>query len=134
MIDSASLEREWIMKLRNERFPKRDPGIIEKAIYALTLLERLSERQLHFVFKGGTSLILVLDEFRFFVTDSLFNITFISEVWSGILLHQSGTIRIPFCVEIKGNGGDYSDHVRQSMEDAQGDRCNRKKEGIRRDY
>ncbi|MDK2944011.1 MAG: hypothetical protein PWQ24_726 [Mesotoga sp.] len=118
MIDNASLEREWIMKLRNERFPKRDPGIIEKAIYALTLLERLSERQLHFVFKGGTSLILVLDEFRFFVTDSLFNITFISEVWSGILLHQSGTIRIPFCVEIKGNGGDYSDHARQSMEDA----------------
>lgn len=39
VIDKASLEREWIMKLRNERFPKRDPGIIEKAIYALTLLE-----------------------------------------------------------------------------------------------
>lgn len=69
MIDNASLEREWIMKLRNERFPKRDPGIIEKAIYALTLLERLSERQLHFVFKGGTSLILVLDEFNRFSID-----------------------------------------------------------------
>ena len=56
--------------------------------------------------------------FVFFVTDSLFNITLISEVWSGILLHQSGTIRIPFCVEIKGNRGDYSDHVRQNMEEA----------------
>ena len=35
-----------------------------------------------------------------------------------LLLHKSGTIRIPFCVEIKVNGGDYSDHARQSMEDA----------------
>jgi len=46
VIDNASLEREWIMKLRNERFPKRDPGIIEKAIYTLPLLEEFSAEKL----------------------------------------------------------------------------------------
>jgi hypothetical protein len=41
-----------------------DPGILETSIYALTLLGRLAESGLTFLFKGGTSLLLHLGETR----------------------------------------------------------------------
>ena len=37
-----------------------DPGILERAIYALSLLSGLSKTELDFVFKGGTALLLHL--------------------------------------------------------------------------
>ena len=59
MITSHSHSKEWIMGIR-ETSPGRDPILIEKMIMALTLLENLRSSGLDFVFKGGTSLILLL--------------------------------------------------------------------------
>jgi hypothetical protein len=45
---------------------KNDPALIEKMIFALYLLECLVKQPFEFVFKGGTSLILILDKsYRF---------------------------------------------------------------------
>ncbi|MEK6917234.1 MAG: nucleotidyl transferase AbiEii/AbiGii toxin family protein [Nanoarchaeota archaeon] len=52
-----------------ERHGKADPGIIEKVIYALSMVEQLSIAKLNFVFKGGTSLFLLLPEPRRFSID-----------------------------------------------------------------
>lgn len=41
-----------------------DPVLLEKSIYALVLLCALSESSMLFVFKGGTSMILLLKEFH----------------------------------------------------------------------
>jgi len=69
LIDSSSFARDWIISIRGRSFPKADPGIIEKFIVALALLERLALTDLDFVFKGGTSLHLLLPEFNRFSTD-----------------------------------------------------------------
>jgi len=42
------------------RFRGRDPILIEKMIMALTLVEELQLSGLDFIFKGGTSLLLLL--------------------------------------------------------------------------
>ncbi|MDR0832332.1 MAG: nucleotidyl transferase AbiEii/AbiGii toxin family protein [Bacillales bacterium] len=44
-------------------------GILEKQIFALYLLEKLLEANIYFIFKGGTSLLLLLDEVHRFSTD-----------------------------------------------------------------
>ncbi len=41
-----------------------DPVLLEKTIYAFALLSALGESSIPFVFKGGTSMILLLNEFR----------------------------------------------------------------------
>ncbi|OGB68622.1 MAG: hypothetical protein A2Y94_02015 [Caldithrix sp. RBG_13_44_9] len=41
-----------------------DPGLLEKTIYAFELLGELIYNKLDFVFKGGTSLLLLLQDFR----------------------------------------------------------------------
>ena len=48
---------------------KRDPGLIERTIYAFGLLDALCEVGLPFVFKGGTSLMLLLKKPRRLSTD-----------------------------------------------------------------
>ena len=48
---------------------KRDPGLIERTIFAFGLLNALSEVGLPFVFKGGTSLMLLLKRPRRLSTD-----------------------------------------------------------------
>ena len=60
MIADRSRSKEWILGIR-EKSPGRDPILIEKMILALTLVEALSRSGLKFIFKGGTSLILVLE-------------------------------------------------------------------------
>jgi len=57
MITDHSATREWLQHAINA-YRRSDPGIIEKTIMALTLLEQLAIENLQFVFKGGTSLIL----------------------------------------------------------------------------
>jgi len=59
MISSQSRTQEWVMGVR-ETSPGRDPILIEKMIMALTLVENLRLGGLNFIFKGGTSLILLL--------------------------------------------------------------------------
>jgi hypothetical protein len=59
MIDKISLSAEWLNLKKTEY--KKDPSLIESMIHALYLLEQLRQTELDFIFKGGTSLILLLD-------------------------------------------------------------------------
>lgn len=68
MILPASYTPDWIREKR-KAYPKSDPTIMEKVIYALTLVEQLAQTDLSFVFKGGTSLLLILPEPKRFSID-----------------------------------------------------------------
>ncbi|MCB0650201.1 MAG: nucleotidyl transferase AbiEii/AbiGii toxin family protein, partial [Saprospiraceae bacterium] len=59
MISNQSLSPEWIKQVSKNN-GKADPGLVEKVIRALLLLEGLVESKLDFVFKGGTALMLLL--------------------------------------------------------------------------
>jgi hypothetical protein len=59
MIDKTSLSAEWLNSKQAEY--KKDPSLIESMIHALYLLEQLKQTELDFIFKGGTSLILLLE-------------------------------------------------------------------------
>lgn len=60
MIDKTSLSAEWLAEKRKQF--KKDPGIIEGMIHALYLLDQLKLTSLDFIFKGGTSLILLMEK------------------------------------------------------------------------
>lgn len=59
MISNQSLSPEWIKQVSKNN-GNADPGLVEKVIRALLLLEGLVESKLDFVFKGGTALMLML--------------------------------------------------------------------------
>lgn len=62
MIKEHCFTDEWLENFKKQRDHKRiDKIILEKMIYALHLLERLKNNGLDFVFKGGTSLVLLLE-------------------------------------------------------------------------
>lgn len=67
MIHKDTLTKEWIIQFRERpELKKNDPALIEKMIFALYLLECLAKQPFDFIFKGGTSLILILDKsYRF---------------------------------------------------------------------
>lgn len=70
MIEKSSFSKEWIESLREKpNFNKTDPAIIEKMILAMALLEQLAIHQLDFVFKGGTSLVILLENTNRFSID-----------------------------------------------------------------
>lgn len=69
MIDTKSHTIEWITDLRNKLGKRIDPKLIEKVIYALTLLEQLQLNNLNFVFKGGTALLLATETPKRFSID-----------------------------------------------------------------
>ena len=48
---------------------KADPSIIERTIFAFGLLEAITRVELPFIFKGGTSLLVMLDDPRRLSTD-----------------------------------------------------------------
>ncbi|MBL7047611.1 MAG: nucleotidyl transferase AbiEii/AbiGii toxin family protein [Candidatus Marinimicrobia bacterium] len=62
-ISIQSFSRDSILKQR-ESIGKADPALLEKTIYSLELIAQLSLLELDFVFKGGTSLLLLDHEFR----------------------------------------------------------------------
>jgi hypothetical protein len=68
MITKNSATGQWLDAVMKS-YKKNDPGIVEKSIMALTLLEQLSVEGLDFIFKGGTSLMLLLDNFSRFSLD-----------------------------------------------------------------
>ncbi|RLL86695.1 nucleotidyl transferase AbiEii/AbiGii toxin family protein [Mesotoga sp. BH458_6_3_2_1] len=68
MITRNSASKEWLDTVMKS-YKKNDPGIVEKTIMALTLLEQLSVEGLDFIFKGGTSLMLLLDSYNRFSLD-----------------------------------------------------------------
>jgi hypothetical protein len=59
MITSESTSKEWIEKVSKSK--KADKILVEKVIRALILLEKLSESDLDFIFKGGTALMLLFN-------------------------------------------------------------------------
>ncbi|MDP5081660.1 MAG: nucleotidyl transferase AbiEii/AbiGii toxin family protein [Winogradskyella sp.] len=67
MILPESLHTDWINSNRHKFHA--DPIIIEKVIRALVLLEALQSVNLNFIFKGGTSLMLMIQEPRRFSID-----------------------------------------------------------------
>ncbi|MBS1606469.1 MAG: nucleotidyl transferase AbiEii/AbiGii toxin family protein [Bacteroidetes bacterium] len=68
MILPSSFTTEWI-KEKRKAYAKSDPNIMEKVIYALSLVEQLVQSGLDFTFKGGTSLLLILPEPKRFSID-----------------------------------------------------------------
>lgn len=70
MIKDQCFTEEWLDQFKKQKDHKRiDKIILEKMIYALHLLERLKSIGLGFVFKGGTSLVLLLEEGNRFSID-----------------------------------------------------------------
>lgn len=70
MISSESFSLEWINSHRqNQKFSRVNPPIVEKMIYALALVEAMVRHKLQFVFKGGTSLVILLSEPKRFSVD-----------------------------------------------------------------
>lgn len=70
MIKDVCFTAEWLAHFKRQNDHRRiDPIILEKMIYALHLLERLKATGLDFIFKGGTSLVLLLHESHRFSID-----------------------------------------------------------------
>ena len=72
MIHETTYTKEWIVKKSNDHKrgrKKADPTLIEKVTKAFHLLEELSKTDLEFIFKGGTSLLLLLNQMHRFSID-----------------------------------------------------------------
>ena len=70
MIKEQCFTDDWLSAFKKQRDHKNiDIIILEKMIYALHLLERIKTNGLDFVFKGGTSLVLLLQEGNRFSID-----------------------------------------------------------------
>lgn len=61
MIKKETHTIEWITNLKQKLGKRVDPKLIEKVIWALTLLEQLKIKGLNFTFKGGTALLLATE-------------------------------------------------------------------------
>lgn len=69
MINNETHTIDWILNLRNKLGKRIDPKLIEKVIWALTLLEQLKINGLEFTFKGGTALLLATEKPKRFSID-----------------------------------------------------------------
>lgn len=68
MITAHTFTADWLTHLRTQ-YRKIDPSIAEKMVFALGLVEQLSQESFPFVFKGGTCLVLLLGTARRFSVD-----------------------------------------------------------------
>ena len=69
MINNKIHTLDWILNLKNKLGRRIDPKLIEKVIWALTLLEQLKIKGLNFTFKGGTALLLATEKPKRFSID-----------------------------------------------------------------
>lgn len=69
MINKETYTLKWILDLKNKFGRRVDPKLIEKVIWALTLLEQLKIKGLNFTFKGGTALLLATEKPKRFSID-----------------------------------------------------------------
>jgi hypothetical protein len=69
MIDQQTYGQQWINGVAATIDKKVDRKILEKVIYAFTLLEQLKRSGMDFIFKGGTSLLLLSPKPRRFSID-----------------------------------------------------------------
>ena len=67
MLKRENYTREHIDALRKQT--EADPSILERTVFAFGLLEALCCVKMPFIFKGGTSLLILLDEPRRLSTD-----------------------------------------------------------------
>ncbi len=67
MITKESFAENHIRNL--QKTSKRDPVLLERAVYAFGLLEALARVGMPFIFKGGTCLMLLMDTPRRLSTD-----------------------------------------------------------------
>lgn len=68
MITEKSLTTDWYNKL-NHDYKKLDHNLLDKVTHAFYLLEKLTDRELNFIFKGGTCLLLLLKDLKRFSID-----------------------------------------------------------------
>ncbi len=68
MISPDTFKKEWILSYK-KKIKGSDPSIIEKMIWAYSLVENLAGIGFNFIFKGGTSLALVFDRLQRFSVD-----------------------------------------------------------------
>ncbi len=70
MIKEHCFTDKWLDVFKKQTAHRRiDKAILEKMIYALHLLERIKSNGLDFIFKGGSSLVLLLEEGNRFSID-----------------------------------------------------------------
>jgi predicted nucleotidyltransferase component of viral defense system len=69
MINKETYTIDWIFNLKNKLGKQVDAKLIEKVIWALTLLEELQLNGLNFTFKGGTALVLATEKPKRFSID-----------------------------------------------------------------
>ena len=70
MIKAHCFQKEWIDGFRAQKdYQKINPPLVEKMIHALSLLQHIKKQELPFIFKGGTSLLLLLKNARRFSVD-----------------------------------------------------------------
>jgi hypothetical protein len=70
MIKPHCFQKEWIDHFRRQpAYNRISPPLIEKMIHAFSLLQHLQVLELPFVFKGGTSLVLLLERANRFSID-----------------------------------------------------------------
>ena len=70
MIKIHCFQKEWIDSFKTQELYRRiNPPLLEKMIHALSLLQYLQTHGLRFIFKGGTSLILLLENSNRFSVD-----------------------------------------------------------------
>lgn len=69
MINNKTHTIDWILDLKSKLGRRIDPKLIEKVIWALTLLEQLKVNGLNFTFKGGTALLLATEKPKRFSID-----------------------------------------------------------------
>lgn len=67
MLKRENYTSEHIDALRKQT--GADPSILERTVFAFGLLEALCRVKMPFIFKGGTSLLILLDEPRRLSTD-----------------------------------------------------------------
>ncbi len=67
MLLRENYTEEHILRLREET--GADPSILERTVFAFGLLEAIRSVEMPFIFKGGTSLLIMLDEPRRLSTD-----------------------------------------------------------------
>ena len=86
MINRDTLTEEWIATVSRDN-RRVDKILVEKVIRAMLLVEELAKSGLSFIFKGGTSLMLLLDNVRRLSidVDILLDVLFESHSYRGIL-------------------------------------------------
>ncbi len=69
MINNETHTSNWILNLKRKLGKHSDAKLVEKVIWALTLLEQLQINGLNFIFKGGTALVLATEKPKRFSID-----------------------------------------------------------------